>query len=399
MKFRKRTSRYSLDYITKFLCIALLPAIVLDILITSYASYIMRSQTVQQLQNMTSLYISGIDTAHVSINKYLIRSLSEKSAAVPLLESTDRLEFISSLGDFYSDVSDFLDSFEDGYQIFFYNRKHSRFLRPREILDSMNGIHLEKLEQALTDAALSRDSSSSYSDAWETLSVDSKTYFYKIFQSGENYAGAFINAGDLVRPLSHLELINNGYIALTAPDGTALEAAAMLNEDGLDFAFLDNPGRVTTTLTRLIINGPLTMGAFYPHIILNKFNIYEKVLVIQAILIGAVLLIGAGLLGNMIYMNRKIIQPIKAFSENLSQADSNSMPLNLRDSQIIELEQANLQFKNLMRQITRLKIDIYEQELEKQKNTYELSATSDSPPFFPELPQYHIQYDPDRTLQ
>ena len=58
---------------------------------------------------------------------------------------------------------------------------------------------------------------SSYSDAWTLMIVDSQTYFYKFFHTDTFYAGCFISAEELIRPLKDALLLNtDGFISLTS---------------------------------------------------------------------------------------------------------------------------------------------------------------------------------------
>ena len=96
MYSRHRVAGYSIDHVIKFLFFLLVPVVILDIMISCFVIFSMRSQSIQSLQDTTSLYASQIDTAHISINRYLIRLLTENDGADTLLETQDKLEFISS---------------------------------------------------------------------------------------------------------------------------------------------------------------------------------------------------------------------------------------------------------------------------------------------------------------
>ena len=81
-------------------------------------------------------------------------------------------------------------------------------------------------------------------------------------------------------------------------------------------------------------------------------------------------------------MKKHVLTPIKLFLENLAHLDDSAETINLKDTNLLELEQANSQFKNLMRQIKKLKIDIYEKELEKQKTMMNYLQLQIRPHFF-----------------
>lgn len=109
----------------------------------------MRSQSIQSLQDTTSLYASQIDTAHISINRYLIRLLTENDDADTLLETQDKLEFISSAERVHNNIDIFLESFEKGYQIFLYNSENERMYRPTEIFQTLTQNQLVLLNKHL----------------------------------------------------------------------------------------------------------------------------------------------------------------------------------------------------------------------------------------------------------
>lgn len=303
MTSRKHHTSYSVDNVIKLLFFILLPVVILDILISCYVIYSMRSQTVQSLQDTTSLYISQIDTAHTSINKYMIRRLSENADFKTALETSDNLELISAYNAITKDVDTFMESFESGYQLFLYNENNHRLLRPTSAYTSFSKEDFDKVKNALVLKINNKERDSSYSDAWEILPIGSKVYFFKIFSSGHNHMGSFILADDIIQPLKRSILQSKGFISLTDKDGTPLTGINELNKLKIKFPTVndDSEPQAFTQGQNLIISGALTMGIFRPQIVLNKFSVYE----IQFALVGAILLISAILFCSMVYMKKE----------------------------------------------------------------------------------------------
>lgn len=383
MKKRHRSNEHSIDYIIKVLMAFLLPVVLLDIVISIYVIHSLREQTVHSLQDMTSLYVSQIDTAHISINKYLMRQLTQNPYFKTALETDNTLELIQNTEKVHKDVDTFLESFNHGYQIFIYNKKQQRLFQPTEIFQDLTASEVSKLHSALISYMNKNDDFPAYSDAWEIMNLSSGIYFFKVFHSGDNFAGCFISADNIIAPLKEINMGKDGFVSLTSKDGVPLTQTQRLDKEKIHFQQYNiNSPNVSTQGTHLIISGNLTMGAFHPQIILNKRQVYEQIIMLQFILAGAVLLIATILFSSMIYMKRKILSPIKRFSENLSHFDDSTEIIDLKDTQLLELEQANLQFKNLMRQIKKLKIDIYEKELEKQKTLMNYLQLQIRPHFF-----------------
>lgn len=72
----------------------------------------------------------------------------------------------------------------------------------------------------------------------------------------------------------------------------------------------------------------------------------------------------------------------KASPRTLRRINEDGQPADLRSSKLIELEQANDQFKDLMEQIKTFKIAMYEQELEKQQIQLDYMKQQIKPHFF-----------------
>lgn len=378
MKRRRRSNGYSIDSIIKILLILLLPVVILDSIISIYVIHSMRRQTVQSLEDTTSLYISQIDTAHISINKYLMRRLTESNDFKTVLETDSTLELIQASEKVHRDVDTFMESFESGYKIFIYNQKRERFLHMTGVFPELTREEVTELDNALVSYMNNSGDFPSYSDAWEIMQLKSGIYFFKIFHSGDNFAGCFISAENIVHPLKQINLGKDGFIALTSAEGQPLTQNDTIQKRQISFPkeYTSDTPRVSAQGSNLIISGPLTMGVFHPQIVLNKMQAYEQIILIQFILAGAVLF------SSMIYMKQKVLAPIKTFSENLSHFNDSTEIMDFKDTQLLELEQANLQFKNLMRQIKKLKIDIYEKELEKQKTFMNYLQLQIRPHFF-----------------
>lgn len=384
MKRRRRSNGYSIDSIIKILLILLLPVVILDSIISIYVIHSMRRQTVQSLEDTTSLYISQIDTAHISINKYLMRRLTESNDFKTVLETDSTLELIQASEKVHRDVDTFMESFESGYKIFIYNQKRERFLHMTGVFPELTREEVTELDNALVSYMNNSGDFPSYSDAWEIMQLKSGIYFFKIFHSGDNFAGCFISAENIVHPLKQINLGKDGFIALTSAEGQPLTQNDTIQKRQISFPkeYTSDTPRVSAQGSNLIISGPLTMGVFHPQIVLNKMQAYEQIVLIQFILAGAVLFVAIILFSSMIYMKQKVLAPIKTFSENLSHFNDSTEIMDFKDTQLLELEQANLQFKNLMRQIKKLKIDIYEKELEKQKTFMNYLQLQIRPHFF-----------------
>ncbi len=363
MKDKNRSAGYSVDSVAKALMCLLIPVLTIDILAGLYVVFSMRSQSIQNLQNTTSLYVSQIDTERISINKYLLRCLNHEKAFQTALQTQDTLKLIQSCNKVQDHVHTFLESFHPGYQFFLYNKKLDRLFHANDAYTYNTFTQIQQINYALR-SQMQAASANSYTEAWQILSLPDGVYFYKFFYSGSHYVGCYISADNATAPIKQLDLGKDSFISLTALDGTPLMHQEPVKK-----------GQIT-------ISGSPAMGAFIPHIVMDKYRAYEKVILFQFLIEGAMALIATALFISIFYMKRRVLIPIREFSENLSQLDDNAPFMDLKDSRLTELKQANRQFKKMMRQIEKLKIGIYETELDKQQTLMNYLQLQIRPHFF-----------------
>ena len=113
-----------------------------------------------------------------------------------------------------------------------------------------------------------------------------------------------------------------------------------------------------------------------------KFGAFEKIMVAQLLIM---LLFDCNLLikRNPYVFRKNLLVPIQRFSKNLARINEGNEATDHKSSRITELEQVNAQFKELVGQIKRFKIDRYEQELEKQKIRLDYMKLQDQTSLFP----------------
>lgn len=202
---------------------------------------------------------------------------------------------------------------------------------------------------------------------WKTLQKDDKNYIY--FQV--NYKGdtmiALIDTDELAT-----EYITNSVniplnIELTGPGDTVLYRSAA-SFTGPFVKNIEADGAKTTL--------PYTVRIFS-----SFFDGYGNQLILQLTLISFFLILAAFSFYYLKRLYNRIIRPIESFHENLSKINESSETL-LDAQGIKELEQTNTQFRSLFAEINKLKINMYERELEQAHSELEMLQHQIKPHFY-----------------
>ena len=194
---------------------------------------------------------------------------------------------------------------------------------------------------------------------WNIITSGGETYMCKIAQNQGVYLGCYVNVKSILEPFSNIIMGKNGYVCLVNEQG---ENVGMLTSHGISEKNVE-----AKETDKYSIEKQLSQAPFSIRMKISGERIWDVVMGSVAVLATlAAMLIASGIV-IFIYLKRNILEPVQRFTRKLEQYDSGEYALNLTEESLLELERIDDKFKNMIHQIRRLKITLYEQALEKQK--------------------------------
>lgn len=354
MKRKRSRSSHSLEHFIKVLIGLSIPIIVINIAVSFVSIITTREQNVIHISNTIALYQEETVRKIVAV-EHFVRWTAIHEPLIETLETSedfgDRLEAITT---FRTRVSDNQYGTGKEFEYFLYLEEQNLFLNCSALNLSYSDYLLCKKE--LLEKIESKETLKNSND-WKILKIRENYYFYYIITYNNRTFISFISAKDILAPLEAINLGTNGYMLMKDMNHTILAATGTKDESKFGSSLF---------LSRLNIGNKASTLPFTLHIFIDNW-FYERIIVMQIIVVIMAFIVALTLFVFVYYTQKKVIRPIQNFSLNLAKINDNANLLDLQDSNIIELEQANQQFKNLMREITKLKINLYEQELEKKR--------------------------------
>ncbi|GJM78739.1 hypothetical protein HMSSN139_12350 [Paenibacillus sp. HMSSN-139] len=240
--------------------------------------------------------------------------------------------------------------------------------------------YLELKEQVIANAEVGRDVYEKIYSKWMPVEIGGRYYITNIVPYHDSYMISLVSADHLIRPLRELNLGENGFVSLVDDHGQVLTSPISNNGERLDeerqSSFFPNLFKGGTT-----VNGEFTNASFHVKLVI-QFGTFEKIMIAQLLILLLAVIITCSLGFILLYFRNKVLRPIKSFSYNLAFWTEEGESLAFEGSKIIELERANKQFMNLVDQIKKFKIDLYERELEKQRIQLDYMKLQINPHFF-----------------
>ena len=189
------------------------------------------------------------------------------------------------------------------------------------------------------------------------IEMDENYYLYHLLEYENRKFISLIAVDDILLPLQEINLGDKGTLMIkNDANGLLSGSEEEISKSKLNSIFT----------SYLVFDQNDTRLPFSLYVSVDHFSAYEKIAIAQFVLVLATIVISLILFLILGYLRNKVLSPIQNFSKNLSEINNNNEKIDISSS-IIELEEANEQFKGLMNEIKKLKIDYYEQEFEKKQ--------------------------------
>ncbi len=334
--------------LTKTLFLAI-PVVILFLVVSWFSLSEIRKQNKLALENAVGIYQTELEHKLSAIQHFVQWTVVHDPILDAFSEDGHMGDFRKASNELRLRVSDMQYSTGSEYQYFFYWDQNDIFFNASELKEDYE-TYKEIKNRIIADA------DTNYT--WTPCRIGDKSFlYYRITYMHRTFA-CLVSLEDIISPLSSINLGEQGSIQVLSPSG---EVFYQTGEGPVGFRehFYNRvifPGDAEG-LPFTIAMDSLTLGN-YGRLFLLQFIVFLAAIMLCTIMGGYVLV-----------SYRKVILPIKIFSRSLSEMDSLSdgEGLVLTDSRVQELNQINDQFKNLIHEITRLRIDIYEAELDKNK--------------------------------
>ncbi|MHA6480999.1 sensor histidine kinase [Paenibacillus sp. strain BS8-2] len=379
MAKRAENKLYPIKHYVRIIMIISISALILDFIISFASISIVKQQSARDLRDSAYLYINRINGDFSYISQFMGWTLANDDN-VKLMGShgLNDSEFIKANDMLYRRFVELQKSYDRSYNFFL-------FLGQQDVMINVApmGLTYKEYQELKEQIGAYKDTGQIYDpfySRWSTVRLDGSFYIINVFLYHGNYMICLIAADDLIGPLRQINLGENGYASLWTEDGSLVTTPISNNGKQAD-ASQDRHAWLKVFQTKTTVKGEFDNASFYVKLDI-QFGAFEKIMIAQLLIMLLAVIVACSLSFIMLYFRNKVLQPIKNFSYNLAFWTEDGEPIDIEGSNIAELEKANKQFAQLVRQIKTYKIDIYEREIEKQRIQLDYMKLQIKPHFF-----------------
>lgn len=348
-----------------------------------YAMNVVRNQVAISTQNMVSLTMAQMDESLDDVEKYLLTMMvgDDDFHIIETAKKADEVTFSEvelqeALGNTLL-VNKTIEAFfvfspSNGHLIDTYKRDSTYAQR-----ECIRKFLREKLG---ADESFYR----AHKDAWFVEQLEEEYYLFRVFWSGRAYLGAWVNVGTLQKPISHIHTGEAGAVLMAAGDGMPITETGFVKENRLDLSGDLQTGYQTGDSGRYYVVGCSSeKGEFSLAAAIRDEQILENL----PFWIKLDLLIALGILlaipGFVVIQKRTIMNPLNTIIGAMRRFGEGDVTIRIDERRMSE-EFCVLsgEFNRMADQIKKLKIDVYEEQLNKQRAELKHLQLQINPHFF-----------------
>lgn len=216
------------------------------------------------------------------------------------------------------------------------------------------------------------DPSRFHSKAWNVEQINDTYYLLYIFRSGDLYLGAWIKADNLMVPFKTIDFGTNGGALFATQDGIPMTNVNLVNRNQVQLkAVMENYYISGNHYNFLVVGEPSSKGDFNLVALVPDGKILEKLPYLQRMVALITLVCLFSLPLGLSLLRRTILLPLNRLMAAMKRIRGGHLEARIEPFPTSdEFVLVNETFNNMMAQIQGLRINVYEEQLSKQKKNF-----------------------------
>jgi len=361
----------------------IVPLVAILLVSNFYSERVVRNQVTQSQMNLLSLYMGQIDRNLEEIDKYLFDMAASNGDLVTLNYPGTRDEAAYTIAKLrlFSTLIDDSTYYPTADVLFAYSIPNAELIMTQNFGKSY--VERQQVQLEITRMIQDQARKLSYSK-WHVWRGEDRNYLFHVVKTGEAYVGAWIYAEKLMVPMSLIHLGESGAALFTTEQGEPLSHERLVEDEEIDLRFPENDYSVSgKSVSYMVMGETSTQGDFNLVTLLPESEVLEQLPVVQYL--SMVLSVTAGLfiLLFFYFMRRIFLLPFKQIIFAMRKVRDGNWDVRLdRKPSSREFEILNDTFEQMIYEIQRLKIDVYEEKLNHQKAELKHLQLQINPHFF-----------------
>lgn len=361
-----------------------LPLMGLLIYTSYYSVNVIHNQVATSNKNLISVHVSQMDWELTEIERHLVNMATTEISVMSLKDAANLDAYMMAKSDVSRKISSDLSVYPymDGF--FVYSVPRNEFMEAHQ--GNVSFADLSGIRQALL-GKISEQLEQPYglNSVWQIEKIQNKHYLVRLFKDDDLYIGSWVSLKTLMSPLSVLNTGETGAMMFVDKYGKQLYSTKPVEDTDLDLTRGFNSYYMSGKNKNFLVIGEpsqkadLSMVAVIPdRLILENLPNLKKVVTLIPTL--ALLLLPISLW----FLRKVLLRPLQKMVLLMRRIGDGNFNLRMENSPstLEEFQMVYRTFNQMVSRIEELKINVYEQQLSKQRAELKQLQLQINPHFF-----------------
>ncbi|WP_160689611.1 histidine kinase [Clostridium sp. C2-6-12] len=344
-----------------------------------YAIKTLHNKVAEYNSNTVNLYMNQIDSDLNNIDSYILNVITFNADVLNLNSADENLRVLSKIK-FQNELTNARSLYKMADVFFVYSKSSGDHFNSHSSRISYN----ETLNISDFISKAAKDNVDYNSMGWMPISIGSSNYIYRIISVDNMYLGTWIKVETLMSPLIKINLQREGSILFVTSDGKP-----MINQEFIKNNHINLTGDLSHYYfsgeenSHMVIGKPSEVGKFSLIAVTNEKNMLQGLDLIQTIIFFIAIISLVSIPVTLYILYRWIFKPVKKLEYAINMIENGNLDYRIENHKFSnEFLVVNKAFNNMVSQIKQLKIEVYEEQIQKQKSELEYLQMQIRPHFY-----------------
>lgn len=360
-----------------------LPIIVFMAVSNLFAAHLMMEKIASSVKSTVTLYGQYLDEKMTTLDNYLINlgmnNISFSEFASSQKESQIWLAGNRLKNQVSNDVS-LYESISEG--IFFYQKENEILMKYTNTVENLE--QQKALEERMETFVNKMDESErSIAAEWFSEEIGDSYYVFRIYNYKGVFYGSWCNVDKILENLIRIRIEDSEKILLLDSQGVPLSDWEELNDISGSDTMLYKEEMSGKEGRYMIVSQPIWKDAYHLTVLIKNQDIQSG---IHSLLQNMSVLLVVSVAILIVFLNStkiRIGRPLKNISLKMKQVETGDLTVSLpTEERIREFSEMNSSFNSMVQEMKHLKIQVYEEIVQRQKTELEFLQIQIKPHFF-----------------
>jgi len=345
-----------------------------------YAIQIVRKQTFETNSRMLSLYMNQIDSAFRDIENYWI-TMRMSADFMEINRYDSGIEYYTAQHRLKVDMENAIPSFGYIEDIFMY------FQSTGDCIDaakgSLSGTERKDIKNRVKELA-ANEIENWIAGEWTGVQVNGEFYLFRILRVRDTYMGGCIKVSTLIKRLQEEGYGNEDYLSFCLNTGEELGSSLPVGTEGVNLNQSQDYYSIVGKDTKyMLLSAPSSCGDYSLVSMIRDDNILEYLGSVRTLIFILGLCFICFLIVYLLSVRKWLMKPLSNLIEAMRLLGSGNLEVRLAEHvEYEEFSVVNKVFDDMTRQIKRLKVDVYEEKMQRQELQLQYLKLQINPHFY-----------------